>query len=109
LGPTQPLVQCIPGALSILKQLGREAELSPPPRSKVKNAGTIPPLPKSSPQCGDSFIEYRGCFTFHWPGSECPLLCVYLNITSKIRSMKKQHRRAMMKCNRYVSNERSQF
>jgi hypothetical protein len=38
LGPTQPPIQCVPGALSLeVKRPGREAYHSPPSRSEVKN------------------------------------------------------------------------
>jgi hypothetical protein len=37
LGPTQPPIQWVPGALSLgVKQQGREADHSPPPSAKVK-------------------------------------------------------------------------
>jgi hypothetical protein len=37
LGPTQPLIQCVPGALSLgVKLLGREADNSPPSTAEVK-------------------------------------------------------------------------
>jgi hypothetical protein len=45
LGPTQPPIKWIPGTPSLrLKQLGREADHSPPSSAEVKNAWTIPPL-----------------------------------------------------------------
>jgi hypothetical protein len=48
LGPTQPPNQWVPGALSLeVKQLGREADHSPPSRDEVKNAlsyTSIPPV-----------------------------------------------------------------
>jgi hypothetical protein len=37
LGPTQPPIQWVPGALSLgVKQLGREADHSPPSRAEIK-------------------------------------------------------------------------
>jgi hypothetical protein len=37
LGPTQPPIQCVPGALSLgVKQPGREADHSPPSNAEVK-------------------------------------------------------------------------
>jgi hypothetical protein len=37
LGPTQPPIQCVPGALSLgVKQQGREADHSPPSGAEVK-------------------------------------------------------------------------
>jgi hypothetical protein len=47
LRPTQPLVQWVPGTLSLgVKRPGREADLPPPSSADVKNCGAIPPLPK---------------------------------------------------------------
>jgi hypothetical protein len=44
-GPTQPSIQWVLGAFSLgMKQLGREADNSPPSSAKVMN-GAIPPLP----------------------------------------------------------------
>jgi hypothetical protein len=45
LGPTQPPIQWVPGTLSTgVKQLGHEADHSPPFSFEVKNGGAIPPL-----------------------------------------------------------------
>jgi hypothetical protein len=45
LGPTQPSVEWVPGALSPgVKQQGREADHPPPSGARVKNGGAIPPL-----------------------------------------------------------------
>jgi hypothetical protein len=39
LGPTQPPIKWVPGALSVgVKRLGREADHSPPSSAEVKNA-----------------------------------------------------------------------
>jgi hypothetical protein len=39
LGPTQPPIQWVPGALSLgVKRLGREADHSPPSRADVKES-----------------------------------------------------------------------
>jgi hypothetical protein len=44
-GPTQSLIQKVPGALSPgVKLLGREADHSTPSSAEVKNVGPIPPL-----------------------------------------------------------------
>jgi hypothetical protein len=49
LGPTQPLIQRIPRALSPgVKQLGRDSDHSPPSSAEVKKGGAIPPLPRTS-------------------------------------------------------------
>jgi hypothetical protein len=46
LGPTQPPIQWVLGALSSgVKRLGREPNHSPPSSAEVKNGGAIPPLP----------------------------------------------------------------
>jgi hypothetical protein len=38
-GPTQPLIQWVPGTLSLgVKQVGHEADHSPPSSAEVKNA-----------------------------------------------------------------------
>jgi hypothetical protein len=48
-GPTQPSVQWVLGALSPgVKWQGREADHSPPSSAEVNNGGTIPPLPSMS-------------------------------------------------------------
>jgi hypothetical protein len=45
LGPTQPPVQWVPGALSLgVKRPGLEADHSPPSSTKFKNGGAISPL-----------------------------------------------------------------
>jgi hypothetical protein len=48
LGPTQPPIQWVPGALSLgIKRPGREADHSPPSSAEVKNAWSYtstPPL-----------------------------------------------------------------
>jgi hypothetical protein len=49
LGLTQPPIQWVPGAFSLgVKQLGHEADHSPPSIAEVKNGGPIPPLPNMS-------------------------------------------------------------
>jgi hypothetical protein len=45
-GPAQPAIQWIPGALSPgVKRQGREADHSPPSSAEVKKDGAIPPPP----------------------------------------------------------------
>jgi hypothetical protein len=47
LGPTQPPIQWVPGALSLgVKRLGREADHSPPSSAEVKNAWSCTPTPQ---------------------------------------------------------------
>jgi hypothetical protein len=42
LGPTQPPIQWVPGALSLgVKQLGHDADHTPPSSAKVKNGEAI--------------------------------------------------------------------
>jgi hypothetical protein len=49
LGPTQPPIQWVLGALSLrVKRPGHEADHSPPSSAEVKNVGAIPPLPHIS-------------------------------------------------------------
>jgi hypothetical protein len=49
LGPTQPSIQYVLGALSPgVKQPGREADHSPPSIAGLKNGGAIPPLLRMS-------------------------------------------------------------
>jgi hypothetical protein len=47
LGPTQPPIQWVPGALTPgVKRPGSEADHSPPSSTEFKMGGTIPPLPQ---------------------------------------------------------------
>jgi len=47
LGPTQPPIQWLPGALSLaVKQLGCEADHSPPSSAGVKNAWSYTCIPQ---------------------------------------------------------------
>jgi hypothetical protein len=49
LGPSQSLIQWVPGAISPgVKRLRSEADHSPPPAVEVKNVGATPPLPHIS-------------------------------------------------------------
>jgi hypothetical protein len=46
LGPNQPPIQWVSGALSPgVKRMGREGDRSPPSSAEVKNGGAIPLLP----------------------------------------------------------------
>jgi hypothetical protein len=47
LGPTQPPIQWVPGAVSLgVKLLGRQADHSPPSSAAVKNEWSYTPLPQ---------------------------------------------------------------
>jgi hypothetical protein len=62
LGPTQPPIQWVPGALSlVVKRSGREADLHVVPRSRMR--GAIPPLPQHIfiARC---LVKHRDNFTF---------------------------------------------
>jgi hypothetical protein len=49
LGPTQPPIQWVPGAVSLgVKLQGREADNSPPFSAEVKNGGAVPSLSHTS-------------------------------------------------------------
>jgi hypothetical protein len=49
LGPTQPPIQWVPGAVFLgVKRPDREADHSPPSSAEVKNGGAIPPFPDIS-------------------------------------------------------------
>jgi hypothetical protein len=49
LGPNQPPIQWVPGVISLgVKQLGCEADHSPPSSAEIKNGGAIPPLPHTA-------------------------------------------------------------
>jgi hypothetical protein len=49
LGPTEPSIECVPGALSLeLKRAGREADHLPPPSAEVKNAWSYTSTPLMS-------------------------------------------------------------
>jgi hypothetical protein len=51
LGPTQPPIQWVPGALFVGLDLpGRETDHSHPFSAEVKSDGAIPPLPHTSPR-----------------------------------------------------------
>jgi hypothetical protein len=48
LGPTQPPIQWVPGALSLgVKRPGREADHSPPSSAEVRECVELPPLPNT--------------------------------------------------------------
>jgi hypothetical protein len=53
LGPTQPTIQWVPGALFLgVMRPGREKTNSLPYNAEVKNGGDIPPLSHTSSWCG---------------------------------------------------------
>jgi hypothetical protein len=48
LGPTQTIIQWVPGSLSLgVKRLGREADHSPPSSAESRMRGAIPPFPNT--------------------------------------------------------------
>jgi hypothetical protein len=54
--PTQPPIQCLPGAPSPgVKRQGHEVDHSPSPSAKVKNGGVHPLLHQTSPWPRDIF------------------------------------------------------
>jgi hypothetical protein len=64
LGPTQPTIQWVPGAISLgVKRPGREADNSPPSSAEVKMRGAIPPLPKYAFMAW-CLVKHRDNFTF---------------------------------------------
>jgi hypothetical protein len=64
LGPNQPPIQWVPGALSLgVKQPGCEAENSPPSNAEVKMRGAMPPFP-NTPSWRDAQLKHRENFTY---------------------------------------------
>jgi hypothetical protein len=63
LGPSQPPIQWLPGALSLgLKQPGREADHSPPSSAEVKNAWSYSSTPQYDFMAW-CLVKHRGNFT----------------------------------------------
>jgi hypothetical protein len=72
LGPTQPPIQWVPGAISPgVKRPGREADHSFTSGAEIKNDGAIPPLPHTS-----SWLT--GNFTFYYVIGSCVKLETFL-------------------------------
>jgi hypothetical protein len=64
LGPTQPPIQWVPGALSLgVKRPGREADQSPVSSAEVRMRGAIPPLPEYVLMAW-CLVKHRDNFTF---------------------------------------------
>jgi hypothetical protein len=65
LGPTQPPIQWVPGALSLgVKRQGREADHSPSSGAEVKEwVELLPPLPHT-PSWRGAHLKQRDNFTF---------------------------------------------
>jgi hypothetical protein len=62
LGPTQPRIQWVPGALSLgVKRPGREADHSPPSSAEVKNAWNYTSTPPV--RLHDVVVKHRDSFT----------------------------------------------
>jgi hypothetical protein len=81
LRPTQPPLQWVKGALSlVVRQPGRKAEHSLPPSTGVKNSGAVLTLPHTSLWCGASLIKHRDTITLTsmislgWSGSYLPFI-----------------------------------
>jgi hypothetical protein len=73
MGPTQPPIQWVPGALSPgVKRQGSVADHSPPSSAEVKNGGAIPPLPHMSSWHIPYLIKQRENFIFY--------LYIYLSV-----------------------------
>jgi hypothetical protein len=75
LGPTQPPIQWVPGALSPeIKRPVLETDHSPSSSAEAKNGGAIPP-----PFMACLLIKHRDNFIFTLPyklyRKECPILC----------------------------------
>jgi hypothetical protein len=65
LQPTKSPLQWLSGALSPgIKRPGGAADHSPPSNDEIKNGGSIPPLPHTSPLLSASLITHRDTFTF---------------------------------------------
>jgi len=80
LGPTQTPIQWVRGALTpAVKRLGRETHHSPPPRTEVKNAWSLPPLPNTSSWRGNQLST----------GKSSPLPYYPLNVAIQIQRFKK--------------------
>jgi hypothetical protein len=73
LGPTQPSIQWVPGALSLeVKWPRREADHSPPSSAEVKNAWSYTSTPQNVFMAW-CLVKHRDNFTF----LPLPLHCVY--------------------------------
>jgi hypothetical protein len=65
LGPTQPPIQWVPGALSLgVKRQGREADHSPPFSAEVNNARSYISTPPIPPSWRGAQLKCRDNFTF---------------------------------------------
>jgi hypothetical protein len=90
LGPTQPPIQWVPGALSpAVKRQEREAYHSTPPSAEVKIGGAIPPLTPPGAQKikiymytegpQKMYIHFNGGYTYghnHKVEPKCNIQCV---------------------------------
>jgi hypothetical protein len=66
LGPTQPPIQWVPGALSLhVKRPGREADYSPPSSAEVKNAWSYTSIPHYV-FMSSCLVKHRDMFTFNF-------------------------------------------
>jgi hypothetical protein len=82
LGPTQPPIQWVPGALSLgVNRSGREADHSSPSSAEVKRMrGAIPPLPNTPPWCGAQ-LKHRDNFTFTYIQADTDLIQTHVMLS----------------------------
>jgi hypothetical protein len=67
LGPTQPLIQWVTGALSLgVKRPGREADHSPPASAEVKNAWSYKIHSPNTPLWRGAQLKHGDKFTFYF-------------------------------------------
>jgi hypothetical protein len=65
LGPTQPLIQWVPGALFLgVKRSGHEADHSPPSSAKVKECVELYLYSPNTPSWHSAQLKHRDNFTF---------------------------------------------
>jgi hypothetical protein len=68
LGPTQPPIQWVPGALSLrVKRLGRKADHSPPSSAEVKECVELYLRSPNTPPWRCAQLKHRDNFTFMNP------------------------------------------
>jgi hypothetical protein len=74
LGPTQPPIQWVLGALSLgIKQPGREADHSPPSNAEVKECVELYLHSPNTPSWRGAQLKHRTNFTFTLPERHCDI------------------------------------